>query len=60
MRHGCCVDGSCDETTCMKLPEDMTCADCTRFEEWCKPVIGKLPGSKSCDYFPRRFVNEAD
>lgn len=43
------------EHEAMKLPPNMTCADCAFFR-WCKGMVGATVDWTSCDWYPRRFV----
>lgn len=52
--NGCCVDGACDEHTCMKLP-DVNCGECNHFKK-CEKLIKARGDRTSCDWFPRRYV----
>lgn len=55
----CCIDKSCDEHTCMLLPEDATCLDCVHFSR-CEYLISCKaiwPDSTECDWFPRRYAS---
>jgi len=54
MKHGCCVDGTCNVDTCMELPTGKTCGDCIRFLK-CKGFLGLTGNETSCDWFPRMF-----
>lgn len=65
---GCCIDrlwaeragrrdgSSCDTRTCMTLPEGKTCGDCIHLQR-CQGLFGCPPDRKTCDFFPRRFVD---
>lgn len=52
---GCCVDGSCTENTCMRLPEGSQCGDCV-YVSRCTTLFGKKETDTQCDWFPRRFL----
>jgi hypothetical protein len=52
---GCCADKSCNEKTCMSLPPGLTCAACVHVNR-CTAMFGATLSSKTCDFFPRRFV----
>ena len=54
MKAGCCIDGACNERTCMILPEGKTCGDCVHVAR-CRGVFGHTPTDTVCDWFPRRF-----
>ena len=43
------------EHEAMKLPPNMTCADCAFFR-WCEGMVGATVDWTSCDWYPRRFV----
>lgn len=51
---GCCHDSSCDEKTCMVLPEGKTCGDCVHMSR-CKVMFGHVETDTYCDWFPRKF-----
>lgn len=55
MKHGCCVDGSCAEETCVELPEGKTCGDCAHIRRCSAFGFTSGPSASSCDFFPRRF-----
>ena len=54
LRHGCCVDGSCDSYTCMALPEGVHCHDCRHLNR-CVKLGFTWASATACDFFPRRF-----
>lgn len=60
---GCCVDKKygkgCSDSTCMELPEGVTCGDC-RHVVRCTRIFGVKAENRSCDFFPRRFVAVAE
>jgi hypothetical protein len=51
--QGCCVDKVCNNDTCMRLPDGVTCGDCALLAEcsW----VGVRTDWKVCDFYPRRF-----
>lgn len=65
---GCCVDrlwaeragrddaSGCNAQTCMKLPSGKTCGDCIHLQR-CQAMWRCRPENKTCDFFPRRFVD---
>ena len=53
-KPGCCADKSCNEKTCMRLPEGATCGQCVNFN-LCANLHGAKDDDKTCDYFPRRY-----
>lgn len=53
-RPGCCVDGSCTESTCMRLPDGITCEKCFHAKR-CLALGWTRLRSRHCDFFPRRF-----
>jgi len=55
--NGCCVDKSCTQETCMRLPEGRACGDCHHIGK-CALMFGKKPEDTSCDFFPRSFVDK--
>ena len=54
MKHGCCVDRSCNPETCMSLPRGETCGNCVSFMI-CSKLVGPQFSNDFCDWFPRRF-----
>lgn len=58
VKHGCCVDGSCSEKTCMQLPQGESCGTCKHFDR-CK-AFGFTPDANrtDCDFFPRSFLRK--
>lgn len=53
----CCLDGCCDETTCVKLPDGVTCSDCDHLDR-CLALGCTVATNKTCEFFPRRFTND--
>ncbi len=53
-RNGCCVDGSCNPSTCMALPAGESCGTCRHVAK-CTAMFGAKAEYTSCDFFPRRF-----
>lgn len=51
---GCCTDKACNDQTCMKLPNGMTCADCVHGKR-CIAMFGMKEVDTACSFFPRRF-----
>jgi hypothetical protein len=45
----------CDASTCMKLDEGKSCADC-KHERTCREMFGGDPKNTNCQWFPRRFL----
>lgn len=58
-KQGCCVDGSCDPSTCMVLPDGFSCGDCRHLQR-CTQLFGAAPERRFCDFFPRRFVARSE
>ena len=56
--HGCCTDKACNAKTCMALPEGKTCGDCVNCRR-CTLMFGHTPTDTYCDWFPRRFAEQA-
>ena len=54
IRSGCCVDGACTDTTCMRLPGGVTCGGCANFQR-CAGLFGAKKERTVCDWFPRRY-----
>ena len=48
-----------DNDEMMKLPEGKYCVDCRHFKR-CSRLVGAEPDWGSCDFYPRRFVDEAE
>lgn len=53
-RSGCCADSTCNDETCMVLPDGESCATCV-FTVQCCTMFGHKPEDTVCDFFPRRF-----
>ena len=53
-KHGCCIDKSCTDRTCMQLPAGTTCGDCVHIYR-CSKIFGHTPADTYCDWYPRRF-----
>lgn len=58
--HGCCVDGSCAEDTCMALPAGKTCGGCVHFRRCSLFGFTDSVDRTSCDFSPRRFKERGD
>lgn len=54
--QGCCVDRACTSATCRNLPDGQACGTCRHFER-CERLIGARKTDRTCDWFPRRFVD---
>jgi hypothetical protein len=54
VRPGCCRGGDCTESTCMRLPDGVTCGDCALFGR-CEAIIGVRKSDTICDFHPRKF-----
>lgn len=52
------ADKACTPSTCMMLPEGKTCGDCVHIKR-CEAIFGHTPTDRSCDFFPRRFLERA-
>lgn len=56
----CCVDRfetSCDEASCMRLPQGQACGACV----WVEPCEARRMTTRdatSCAFFPRKFVRD--
>ncbi len=50
----CCVDKLCTQKTCVKLPGEARCSDCSHFPT-CQHDISVTGTETICRWFPRRF-----
>jgi hypothetical protein len=57
--YGCCSSKRCTKDTCMKLPDGVTCGDCSNIKR-CSYLCGHTEKDTYCDWFPRRFKEATD
>lgn len=57
---GCCVEESCDPSTCMQLPPGATCGGCLHLLRCEGLGIVDEPQRAQCDWFPRRYEEAPD